>query len=64
MLALPDFTKTYQIESDASETAIGGVLTEDNISVYTPIAFLSKILTTSKKNYHVHDCELLESVAC
>ena len=47
VLALPDFTKPFHIESDASDTAVGGVLTQEHASVRKPIAFLSNTLTSS-----------------
>ena len=59
VLTLPDFTKPFRIESNISETAVGGVFTKEHASVHKPIAFLSKALTSSKKNYNVPDCELL-----
>ena len=62
VLALPDFTKPFYIESDASDTAVGGVLTQEHASVHKPIAFHSNILTTSEQNYSVNDCELLAIV--
>ena len=40
-----DFTKPFCIESDAFDTAIGGVLTQEHASVHKPIAFLSKSLS-------------------
>ena len=49
VFALPDFEKTFQIENDASDTAIGDVFTQDHASVHKLIAFLSKNLTNSKK---------------
>ena len=69
VLALPDFTKPFRIESAASDTTVGGVLTQEHASVHKPIAFLSKTLTSSEWNYSVHDwwaacnCYLLQSLA-
>ena len=48
VLALPDSTRPFCIESDASETAVGGVLTQEHASVQKPIAFLINTLTSSK----------------
>jgi len=50
VLALPDFTKPFQIESDASDVAVGGVLTQEHDSVYKPVAYLSKSLTSAEIN--------------
>ena len=57
-LVLLDFTKPFQIESDAFDTAVGGVLTQEHASIHKPISFLSKTLTSSEKNYSIHDCKL------
>ena len=61
--ALLDLTKLFQNESDASNTAVGSVHTQEHASINKPIAFLNKTLT-SEKNYSVHDCELLAIVTC
>ena len=49
VLALPNFTKAFQIESDVLDTAVGGVLTQEHGSIHKPIAFLRNILTSSEK---------------
>ena len=64
VLALSDFTKPFYIESDASDIAVGGVLTLEHASVHKPIAFLSKTLISSEQNYSVHDHVLLTIVTC
>ena len=38
----------FHIESDASSSTIGGVLTQEHAYVNKPIAFLSKTLTSSE----------------
>ena len=62
VLALPDFIKLFCIESDASDTAVGGILTQDHASIHKPIAFISKTLTSSEQNYSIHNHELLEII--
>ena len=37
ILALPDFTKPFCIESDASDTAVGGILTQEHASIHKPL---------------------------
>ena len=63
VLALPDFSKpfeltTYEVITDASDYAIGAILVQDG----RPIAYESKKLTDSQKNYHTTDRELLAVV--
>ena len=62
VLALPDFTKPFYIESDASDNAVGSVLTQEHASIHKPIAFLSKTLTSSELNNSIQDCKVLEIV--
>ena len=64
VLALPDFTKPFHIESYASATAIGGVLIQECRSVHKTIAFLSKMLTSYEKKCNIHEYELLAIVTC
>ena len=58
-LALPDYTKPFQTEGNASDTAVGSVLTLEHISVHKTIAFLSEIFTSSEENFSVDDFKLL-----
>ena len=62
VLDLPDSSKPFCIESNASDTAVGSVLTQEHAFVHRPIVFLSKTLNSSKQNYSVHDWELLAIV--
>ena len=64
VLALPDFTKPFHIESDASDTAVDGVLIQEHAFVHKPIAFFSKTLTSRQKNYSVHNCDMLAIATC
>lgn len=48
ILALPDFSKAFIIETDASREGIGAVLMQDG----HPLAYISKAL--SKKNLSVY----------
>ena len=64
ILALPDFTKPFCIESDASDTAVGGVFTQQHVSVHKPIALFNRTLSSSETNYSVHDHELFAIVTC
>ncbi|KAD3067011.1 hypothetical protein E3N88_34891 [Mikania micrantha] len=55
VLALPDFTKTFVIETDASSKGLGAVLMQDN----HPLAFISKGLSMKQQVMSVYEKELL-----
>ena len=58
LLALPDFTKTFEIECDASGIGIGGVLMQNG----RPIAYHSEKLDGDRLNYPIYDKELFAFV--
>ena len=60
VLLMPDQSKLFQIESDASEVATGAVLTQLDSNVDRhPVAFISKTLTDTEKKYEIYNRELL-----
>jgi hypothetical protein len=54
MLQLPDFDKTFELECDASDIGIGGVLIQGG----KPDAFFSEKLHGPTLNYSTYDKEL------
>jgi len=58
VLAYPDFSKPFEIFTDASSTQLGAVITQDN----RPIAFFSRKLSETQQKYSVTEIELLAIV--
>jgi len=59
-LVAPDLDKEFRVEADASNFATGGVLSikcEDN--KWRPVAYISKLLNKTERNYEIHDKEML-----
>jgi hypothetical protein len=60
VLLMPDHSKPFQMESDASEVATGVVLTQlDSNGNWHPIAFLLKTFSETERKYKIYDRELL-----
>ena len=60
VLAAPDIDKKMRMKVDASDYATEGVLSmECEDSLWRPVAFLSKSLNETKRNYEIHDKEML-----
>ena len=55
VLKLPDFTKPFEVVTDASKLALGGVLNQEE----GPVAYTSLKLRSYELNYTTHDLELL-----
>jgi hypothetical protein len=58
VLAYPDFSKPFEICTDASSTQLGAMITQDN----RPIAFFSRKLSKRQHKYSVTEIELLAIV--
>ena len=60
MLAVPDLDKEMRIEVDASDYTTGGVLSmECEDELWRLVAFLSKSLNETERNYEIHNKEML-----
>ena len=60
VLARHDFSKPFIIQTDASATAIGGVLIQINVEEEEhPIVYFSRVLITAERNYTTTKRELL-----
>ena len=60
VLALPDHSKPYEVHTDASDFAIGGVLMQDG----HPIVFESRKLNDTERRYTVQENEMTAVVHC
>jgi hypothetical protein len=58
VLAYPDYSKVFEIYTDASTKQLGAVITQDT----RPIAFLSRKLSNMQHKYSVTEIELLAIV--
>src|SRR5882724_7336033 len=63
ILTQPDQDAYFRLETDASRYAMGAVLSqlcEDD--KWQPVGFTSKSLSSAKRNYEIHDKELLSII--
>lgn len=59
ILAYPDFAKEFILTTDASDFAIGAVLSQGQIGKDRPIAYASRTLCKTEENYCTTEKELL-----
>jgi len=65
VLAAPALDKEFRVEADALNYATGGVLSmkySDNM--WKPVAFISKSLSDTKRNYEIYNKEILAIIRC
>lgn len=59
VLAYADPKKPYELHVDASREGLGGVLYQEHDGLLRPVAYVSRSLTPSEKNYPTHKLEFL-----
>jgi len=65
VLVAPDLDKEFRVEANASNYTTRGVLSmKCSDEMWRPIAFISKSLSDTKRNYEIHDKEMLAVVRC
>lgn len=65
ILQYPDFSQPFNLTTDASDFAIGAVLSQGSVGKDRPVAYASRTLTKSEQNYSTIEKELLAIVwAC
>jgi len=62
LLQYPDFTKPFVLTTDASNEALGAILSQGPIGLDLPIAYASRTLNSAEKRYSVTEKELLAIV--
>lgn len=64
LLHYPDFAKQFNITTDASNYAIGGILSQGLPGQDPPIAYTSRLLTGAELNYSTIEKECLAIIYC
>ncbi|KAL7294769.1 hypothetical protein TKK_0011896 [Trichogramma kaykai] len=62
ILIFPDFTKPFILTTDASDLAIGAVLSQEKESFEHPIGYLSRVLNEAEINYSTTEKECLAAL--
>ena len=62
VLVTPDQSLPYQVWTDASGSAVGAILLQDQGNGLQPVAYHSRKLSSAEKNYPVHEQEMLAIV--
>jgi len=62
VLKYPDFNEEFLVTTDASDYAIGAVLSQGKVGQDRPIAYASRVLLRAEQNYSTTEKELLAIV--
>lgn len=62
VLGIPDPSRPFVVATDASDFAVGAVLSQDFGEGLQPVAFFSRMLKNAEVNYPVHEKEMLAIV--
>ena len=65
VLAAPDLDKEFRVEANTLNYATGGVLSmKCSNDLWRLVAFISKSLSDTERNYEIHNKEMLAIVRC
>jgi len=65
VLAALDLDKEFRVEANASNYITGRVLSmKCSDELWRPVAFISKSLSDTERNYEIHNKEILAVVRC
>jgi len=65
ILAILDIDREMRVEADASDYAMGGVLsTKYEGGKWRPVTFVSRSLNATEQNYEIYDKEMLAVIRC
>ena len=59
VLARPDFSKRFTVQTDAIDESLGAVLTQQHDDGEHPIVYISRVLSDTEKNYSATERECL-----
>uniref|UniRef100_A0ABD2WA60 RNA-directed DNA polymerase n=1 Tax=Trichogramma kaykai TaxID=54128 RepID=A0ABD2WA60_9HYME len=59
VLARPDFSRKFVVQTDASDFALGAVLTQDFEDGEHPIMYISRLMSKAERNYGITEKECL-----
>ena len=65
VLVAPNLDKKFRVEANASNYATGGVLSmKCSDELWRLVAFISKLLSDTERNYEIYNKEILVVVKC